>query len=107
MPLSTSWASMYEVKIYGPSPTQAISHPAGNAHAGFRIVNVRQGITVFPGIQGDYTLRLVDCAGKVVHAASGSSPSVFISGKSLPRGMYILQVKSSSGVLHKKEIRIF
>jgi beta-galactosidase len=106
VPLATSWASMYEVKIYGPSPTQVRSPQTETLHTGISTKNTVQGITVNLGTKEDYTLKLVDCRGKTVYATSGSGRQAFISGKTLCGGMYLLQVRYGSETIVKKVIRM-
>jgi beta-galactosidase len=107
MPISTSWASFNEVKIYGPdlTPVQPLRPKAG--HQGYSINNTRQGITINPGIQGNYTLKLIDCRGKTVYATAQAGPSVFISGKTLRPGVYFLQAESLSRVVSIKMLRMY
>jgi beta-galactosidase len=107
VPLSTSWASIYEVKIYGPSPTQARPPQTIALPAEWSLKNMRNGITIDLGAKGNYTLKLIDCRGKTVYAASGSDSKAYISGKTLHPGIYLLDVQYGSIVIRKKVVRIY
>jgi beta-galactosidase len=106
VPLSSSWASINEVKIYGPSPSQARSVRIDALLEGYSVKNSEQGITIDFGTKGGYTVKLVDCRGKTVYAASCAGQQAVISGEILCSGMYLLYVKYGAVSMVKKIIRM-
>jgi beta-galactosidase len=106
VPLSTSSASIMEVKIYGLDQTAARSQGSITTQKVFSISSSNKGIKVNLGKNAAYSLRIVDCGGKTIYSADGQGMIIGIPGEKLSRGVYFLQVRYDAVCMQKRVLRI-